>query len=188
MPPLCAPPVRGGGAPPGKKILTMTLSSIWAFRIYIVLSWYIYTDRVYWGQRSSRKWGAEPPLGQIFSIFFLLIRHAKCCWFRIYIVLGTPIDTQWAILENQKRTDTHTHTHTNSSLYSRLAFLPGSRFDTERSGSRRHKSQCVIKANLSTSQHANKLTRQQVEALTKQPINKASYEQGNPSKSNLSRR
>jgi len=38
MPPLCAPPVRGGGAPPGKKILTMTLSSIWAFRIYIVLS------------------------------------------------------------------------------------------------------------------------------------------------------
>ena len=65
-------------------------------------------------------------------------------------------------------------------FYILLAFLPGSRFDTERSGSRRHKSQRVIKANLSTSQHANKLTRQ--------PINKASYQQGNPSKSNLSRR
>ena len=109
MPPY-EPPLWGEGVPPpGKKCLPMTLSSIWAFRIYIVLSWYIYTDRVYWGQRSSRKWGAEPPLGQIFSIFFWLIRHTNSCWFRIYIVLGAHIDTQWAILKNQKRTDTHTH-------------------------------------------------------------------------------
>ena len=160
-----APPVRGGGAPPGKKTLPMTLSSTWAFRIYIVLSWYIYTDRVYSGQRISPKWGAEPPLGKIFSIFFLLIRHTKCCWFRIYIVLGTHIDTQWAILENQKRTDTHTdthtHTHTNSSLYRRLAFLPGS----------------ALWYWTQWSEAAQKLTRQQVDPSTSRAINKSTRQQ-----------
>ena len=169
----------------------MTLSSLWAFRIYIVLSWYIYTDRVYRGQRSSRKWGAEPPPGpNFFNIFFYHKTHQVLLIQKIYSFRYT----YWHTMSHPRKskadrhTDTHTHTHTNSSLYSRLAFLPGSRFDTERSGSRRHKSQRVIKANLSTSQHANKLTRQQVEASTKQPINKASYQQGNPSKSNLSRR
>ena len=88
MPPLCAPPVRGGGAPPGKKILTMTLSSIWAFRIYIVLSWYIYTDRVYWGQRISRKWGAPPPWKRPPppEILFCVKTLAKTWRFQIYIV------------------------------------------------------------------------------------------------------